>query len=673
MPRKLLILIMLFTFACAEELPQAIAVKQHNDYVYYYHGDSLKSALLLFAKSNNLKVEFSDDLAIQALKKPVSGRFAVASKEQLLNTLGSQYGFNWFYYSGTLYVCSTQYVNRSINVNATDLPAIKRSLKEVGLYSSQFGYTEIANENRVIVNGPRAYTDLVAKYISQLGVSTSAQQFAVYRLKYANAADIQLSFNGQPIVIPGIATILQSLLNTGQMPAGSSNIISPQVAEPIKNQLSQLTPLNSQHGVNQNPASGFSESASGVISNPIVQADARLNSVIIRGSTNNLQIYQNLIKMLDIPSPMIQVEVLIIHLNQDDLEDAGINWWASSSGSAGGFGAANLAQNSPTNNLSYYYNQVNPGQLLVTNMGSFATSLQFLEQKKLAQTVGRPSLATSDNIPAIVNVVENLFVNGTNGINNNQNNVNYNLYQAQISQSLQITPHLIIDDNNRQQIKLSVTLQDGVLNDSNNVFPNTTQSTITSQALITEGQSILLAGYTREVSREVTTQVPFLGSIPLLGWFFKSTTNKKQKIATIYLVTPKVVNMGDLYKLKDYVAIDGNSFNIKNTYQIVPKESTEVQQAISQTVESRPIVKAPIPNKVESTVLIVTKGPTTANEDIQVTNQAVPDNANYVIVRPNDTLYSIARQYAISPTQLQQCNNLHTQTIKVGQKLKICH
>jgi type II secretory pathway component GspD/PulD (secretin) len=75
---------------------------------------------------------------------------------------------------------------------------------------------------------------------------------------------------------------------------------------------------------------------------------------------------------------------------------------------------------------------------------------------------------------------------------------------------------------------------------------NTEQSTINSQVVIPEGKSVLLSGYTKNHIEEIKSQIPFLGSIPLLGWFFKSDKYEYKKITTLYIVTPKVIENFDL-------------------------------------------------------------------------------------------------------------------------------
>ena len=85
-------------------------------------------------------------------------------------------------------------------------------------------------------------------------------------------------------------------------------------------------------------------------------------------------------------------------------------------------------------------------------------------------------------------------------------------------------------------------LQDGSIDDfSNPQMPNYSQGFISSQAVISEGQSVILAGYTKNSNVTAINKVPFLGDIPGLGWLFKSSSTSIHKITTLYVVTPRVV------------------------------------------------------------------------------------------------------------------------------------
>jgi type III secretion protein C len=563
-----LLLITNITFA-VDDIPPIVAVtsKTNTDnnkgkYNYFFHGESLNSAIKKFAVQNGMDLVISNDLT--QMQRSVSGRFSFTQLNQFLDNLSSQYGFDWFIYSGTLYITSQKNMSETVEVSPEDIGNLKNNLQQMGLLNSKFGYTELSAENKIIITGPRIYVDLLVNQIKSLNIMPTNQQFAVFRLKYASANDIQLYFNNQQIIIPGVATILQGILQNNQ-PTNSNSRVDAQVSEPIKNQITQI--LGKQNS--SAPVAG-ANSNRGMVSSPLIEADSRLNTIIIRDKAVNLKIYKNLIDLLDVPSPLIQIEVLIVHLDQEKISQAGINWWASGLGVGAGYGKANLA-NGVSNNLSVSYGQVNPGQLLVTNMGKFISSLQFLEANNLAQAVGKPSMVTTDNLPAIMNINENLYMgqnSAGNSINNTPQNYNYNFNQVQITQALQVIPHVIYDkiDN---KIKLSITLQDGSVNEDNNaVIPNTTQSSINSQAVINEGQSVLIAGYTRNEKQNLENKVPVLGDIPFLGWFFKNQSVVNHKITTLYLVTPKVIDAKDMQKLDDYIMVGGNKINdIKPEYQ----------------------------------------------------------------------------------------------------------
>lgn len=614
-----------------------------GQHVYYYHGETLSTALSLYTRSSGLKIVLADDLPDRVRNKNVSGRFVVTAPEQMIQALSSKYGFEWFIYSGTLYITPSQRISKSIEVSPEDMPMVRSNLQQIGLLNDKFGYSELKSENKIIISGPLLYVNMLLDQIRDLNISPASQQFAVYRLKYANATDTTLSFNNQQITIPGIATILQSLLqgNANSSPAGKNKLLN-QITEPIKNQAQQL--LSQRDNTPGTDDGNSTSNAAGSLTTPLIQADSRLNTIIIRDKTYNLKIYKNLIDLLDVPAPLIQVEVMIIHIDQKNLSQAGIDWWASGKNVGGGYGAGNLSQNyGPSNSLSFFYGQINPGQLIVTDMFSFMSSLKFLEQKHLAQAVGKPSLATTDNLPAIVNVAENLYFNNQQSANNNNNNNTVAGTTAQIVQALQITPHVIHDDQtNQNQIKLSIVLQDGAINDQNNTtLPNTTQSTINSQAVVNEGQSILLAGYTRDVMEEEVSKVPFLGDIPLLGWFFKSKTHSIHQIATLYLVTPQIVWQNKMYKLKDYVVVDNNKMDIRDNYQIVPNAAQTTKNNLNATKPNQNNQSLTKETGTGKSSLKPTTAPATVNKSVNSNSAVNVNKEDKPRVESNTVLYKV--------------------------------
>jgi type IV pilus assembly protein PilQ len=63
---------------------------------------------------------------------------------------------------------------------------------------------------------------------------------------------------------------------------------------------------------------------------------------------------------------------------------------------------------------------------------------------------------------------------------------------------------------------------------------------MSSTLVIKEGETIVLGGLIQETESETRTQVPLLGSIPILGYLFSSTTRDTNKSELIIYITPHI-------------------------------------------------------------------------------------------------------------------------------------
>ncbi|MGV3656154.1 MAG: hypothetical protein ACO1N5_18290, partial [Noviherbaspirillum sp.] len=152
--------------------------------------------------------------------------------------------------------------------------------------------------------------------------------------------------------------------------------------------------------------------------------------------------------------------------------------------------------------------------------------------------------------------------------------------------SLRVTPR-IIDEGGSRAVQLTLDIEEGVIQsqtDQNNAgssLPRVRRSTIGTQAVMREDESLMIGGFNAEQDILEKEGVPGLSSLPLLGSLFSKTTSSTGRQERLFVITPRIV-----------------SSTGQTVRQAMPPlrspESPQGQQPQSQ-VESQPIQSQPTP------------------------------------------------------------------------------
>jgi type II secretory pathway component GspD/PulD (secretin) len=70
---------------------------------------------------------------------------------------------------------------------------------------------------------------------------------------------------------------------------------------------------------------------------------------------------------------------------------------------------------------------------------------------------------------------------------------------------------------------------------------------MSSTLIMKEGETIVLGGLVQETESETATKVPLLGSVPILGKLFSSTSKSKRKGELLIYITPHI-SYGEAFK-----------------------------------------------------------------------------------------------------------------------------
>jgi len=108
-----------------------------------------------------------------------------------------------------------------------------------------------------------------------------------------------------------------------------------------------------------------------------------------------------------------------------------------------------------------------------------------------------------------------------------------------VALEIKLTPHV----NEHDVIRLEVDVKDSeVASTSSNLGPSTSERSAKSIVVAKDQQTILIGGLMSDKIINSVTKIPLLGDIPILGFFFRSTTKHVVKTNLIIALTPYVIN-----------------------------------------------------------------------------------------------------------------------------------
>jgi type IV pilus assembly protein PilQ len=67
----------------------------------------------------------------------------------------------------------------------------------------------------------------------------------------------------------------------------------------------------------------------------------------------------------------------------------------------------------------------------------------------------------------------------------------------------------------------------------------------TGSVRVRDGQTLILTGVISDLNSQVSTKWPILGDLPLIGQFFRSSGNAREKRELVIMVTPRIINDTD--------------------------------------------------------------------------------------------------------------------------------
>ncbi|EMV3129888.1 type III secretion system secretin MxiD [Shigella flexneri] len=523
-------------------------LEQNDIAKYVAQSDTVGSFFERFSALLNYPIVVSK----QAAKKRISGEFDLSNPEEMLEKLTLLVGLIWYKDGNALYIYdSGELISKVILLENISLNYLIQYLKDANLYDHRYPIRGNISDKTFYISGPPALVELVAntatlldKQVSSIG--TDKVNFGVIKLKNTFVSDRTYNMRGEDIVIPGVATVVERLLNNGKALSNRQAQNDP------------MPPFNITQKVSEdsNDFSFSSVTNSSILEDVSLIAYPETNSILVKGNDQQIHIIRDIITQLDIAKRHIELSLWIIDIDKSELNNLGVNWQGTAS-FGDSFGAS--------------FNMSSSASISTLDGNKFIASVMALNQKKKANVVSRPVILTQENIPAIFDNNRTFYVSLVGERNSSLEHVTYGTL-------INVIPRF----SSRGQIEMSLTIEDGTGNSQSNynynnentsVLPEVGRTKISTIARVPQGKSLLIGGYTHETNSNEIISIPFLSSIPVIGNVFKYKTSNISNIVRVFLIQPREIKESSYYNTAEYKSLISER-EIQKTTQIIPSETT---------------------------------------------------------------------------------------------------
>jgi len=377
-----------------------------------------------------------------------------------------------------------------------------------------------------------------------------------------------------------MATLLENLINsTSNTSSGTfagSSRPSQRNTGPNRNNVPR--PVN-QGGGGGTGGGGGALAGSGVEGAPVIISDQKSNSLIVQASPTQWGVIEALIGRLDQSRPQVLIETSLVELQLTNGMNLGVELFGSSSDigvdtdgdgkvdqitnktkgfSTSSFGLSSLVSTTIPNASG---NTGDPGTTFpvgkspiistgltagIFHNGKLPFILSAFQSAGRARILTQPSLVTNDNEQATISLQRQTSYKQT--IRDNQNSSTDSFQSITATSELSISPH--ISSDNYLRLDITQTVANFGARPSPDAPPDQTTRKIDTHVTLPDTYTVVLGGIIQEEETSSVRKVPFLGDLPVIGFFFRQTEDQSNPSHLFLFVTPRILR--DTERFADY-------------------------------------------------------------------------------------------------------------------------
>ena len=323
----------------------------------------------------------------------------------------------------------------------------------------------------------------------------------------------------------------------------------------------------------------------------VISYHEQTNSLIVSSAEANLATIKNIVSKLDIRRAQVLVEAIIVELSETAAKSLGVETLYNGSdkdsvpigvtrfGGAGPdllsiVGAANNDQDVNLNNTAI--SSLLNTQGLVTGFGDlsdggdkFIGIINAISQDSNSNILSTPSILAMDNETANLVIGQEIPITTGESLGTSNANPFRTTSRQEVGIKLEVTPQINEGSSVILNIKQEVSGVAGVITSGIDLITN--KRVIETTVLVDNGQIIVLGGLIDEDTQESISKVPLLGSIPLIGKLFQSSSSTVVQKNLMVFLRPTIILDSD-----ESSELSNDKYNYIKARQVLTGESTKL-------------------------------------------------------------------------------------------------
>jgi general secretion pathway protein D len=418
---------------------------------------------------------------------------------------------------------------------SADLAAIREAISvfdvdwmrgmSVALYPLEASQPEeIAKELDEIFSGGGEKTKVIRfipnERLKAILVITSNPSYLTRARNWIQKLDVQARYNEEQLFVYHIqnrpakelADILRKVL-LQEHGYASADAVSP-----------ELTPI-------EVASEGRGNVAGGEAINRMVVADVENNALLISSTPAEYERIRHILSELDILPTQVLLEAVIAEVTLNDELKLGLRWFFEEGDSKFTFSdLVSGAVGSAFPGFSWSY---------ATN--NIEVTLNALQAITDVNVVSSPTLMTRNNQEAMLQIGDQVPILTQQAVDAINPDVVVNAVEMRdTGVILKVTPR--VNRSGRVMLDIDQEVSTVIKTETSGIdSPTIRQRKITTKVTVHDGENLALGGLIEETNSANRSQVPLLGSIPLLGNAFRYKEDKIKRTELIIFIRPRIV------------------------------------------------------------------------------------------------------------------------------------